>query len=121
MPAPSSVDAYLAGLPDDRRAELERLRRIVRALAPEAVETIAYGMPAYKIGARYFIGFGTTKSHCSFYVGHAPLDVLAAELAPYRLWKGTINYKADAPLPVDLVTRIVEARLVEFRKGQGPA
>ncbi len=117
MQVAASVDEYLAGVPDDKRAELERLRRMIRALAPEADETISYAMPAFKIGGRYFIGFSATKAHCSFYVGHAPLDVLADELAPYRLWKGTINYKVDAPLPADLVTRIVEARLVEFRKG----
>ena len=116
MPPAASIDEYLAAVPDDKRPELERLRRMIGALAPEAVETIAYAMPAYKINGRYFIGFAATKAHCSLYVGHAPLDVLADELAPYRLWKGTINYKADAPLPADLVTRIVEARLVEFRQ-----
>ena len=117
MQAAASVDEYLAGVSDDaKRAELERIRRIIRALAPEAVETISYAMPAYKIDGRYFLGYAATKANCSLYVGHAPLDVLADELAPYKLWKGTINYKVDAPLPADLVTRIVEARLVEFRR-----
>jgi uncharacterized protein YdhG (YjbR/CyaY superfamily) len=114
--AAASVDEYLTGVPDDKRAELERLRRLIKSTAPQAVETIAYAMPAYKIGGRYFLGFGATKAHCSLYVGRAPLTVLADDLVPYRLWKGTINYKADAPLPADLVTRIVEARLVEFRQ-----
>ncbi len=98
MQAVASVDEYLAKVPDDKRAELERLRRLIRATAPEAVETIAYTMPAYKVNGRYFLGFGATKAHCSLYVGRAPLTLLADELAPYRLWKGTINYKADAPL-----------------------
>jgi len=111
-----SVDEYLAGVPDDKRAELERLRQLIKSTAPEATETIAYAMPAYKIGGRYFMGFGATKAHCSLYVGRAPLTVLADELAPYRLWKGTINYGAEAPLPAELVTRIVEARLVEFQQ-----
>lgn len=115
MQAAASVDEYLAGVGDDKRAELERIRRLIRATAPDAVETIAYAMPAFKIDGRYFVGFAATKAHCSLYVGHAPLDMLAEELAPYRLWKGTINYKVEAPLPADLVTRIIEARLVEFR------
>jgi uncharacterized protein YdhG (YjbR/CyaY superfamily) len=116
MQAAASIDEYLAGLPGTKRAELERLRRLIGTLAPEAVETISYAMPAFKIDGRYFVGFSATKAHLSLYVGHAPLEVLADELAPYRLWKGTINYKVDAPLPDDLVTRVVEARLVEFRK-----
>jgi uncharacterized protein YdhG (YjbR/CyaY superfamily) len=115
MQAAASIDDYLAGVADDKRAELERIRGLIHAAAPDAVETIAYAMPAFKIDGRYFFGFAATRAHCSLYVGHAPLDMLAEELAPYRLWKGTINYKVEAPLPADLVTRIVEARLVEFR------
>jgi len=113
--AAASVDEYLASVPEDKRVELERIRQLIHAAAPDAVETIAYAMPAFKIDGRYFLGFAATKAHCSLYVGHAPLDLLAAELAPYRLWKGTINYKVEAPLPADLVTRIVGARLIEFR------
>jgi uncharacterized protein YdhG (YjbR/CyaY superfamily) len=114
--AAASIDEYLAGVPEDKRTELERIRGLIHAAAPDAVETIAYAMPAFRIDGRYFFGFSATKGHCSLYVGHAPLDMLAEELAPYRLWKGTINYKVEAPLSADLVTRIIEARLVEFRK-----
>ena len=64
MGAAATIDDYLAAVPDDKRAELERLRRMIRALAPEAVETIAYAMPAYKIDGRYFIGFAATKASC---------------------------------------------------------
>lgn len=42
---PAAVDAWLSRLPEDQRAALQRLREQVRAAAPGAVETIAYGVP----------------------------------------------------------------------------
>lgn len=110
----ATIDEFLSDLPDDRRAALERLRQQIRAGAPDAVETIAYGMPAFKLRGRYFVGFGTSKQYCSFYTGRAPVEALAADLTGYRLWKGTINFEVDHPLPPDLVTRLLEVRLAQF-------
>ena len=110
-----TIDDYLAEVPDDQRRALERLRELIRAAAPEAVETISYGRPALRLDGRYFVGFGVTRNGCSFFSGRAPIDAHAAELAPYRTWKGTINFRVDRPLPADLVTRLVLERVAEFR------
>lgn len=114
MPA-QTIDKYLADLPDDRRGALERLRELIRAAAPETVEAISYGRPAFRLDGRYFVGFGVTRDGCSFFTGRAPLDAHAAELTAYRPWKGTINFRADQPLPADFVTRLVADRVAEFR------
>jgi uncharacterized protein YdhG (YjbR/CyaY superfamily) len=113
MPA-ATIDEYLAGVPYDKRAALERLREQIHAAAPDAIEAISYGMPAFKLGRRYFVGFSATKEHCSFYAGKAPTVALADELTGYRLWKGTINFQVDRPIPADLVTKLVRARLAEY-------
>ncbi|HLX35860.1 MAG TPA: DUF1801 domain-containing protein [Candidatus Limnocylindrales bacterium] len=110
MLAPESFDEYLAGLRPEQRAELERLRAIVHEEAPEAVEVIAYLMPAFRIDGRYFLGFAATKKGFSFYPGRLPSDMVDGELAAYGTWKGTINYDADHPLPDDVVRRLVRAR-----------
>ena len=110
-----TIEEYLAGVPDDRRDALERLREQIRAAAPEATEAMSYGRPAFKLGGRYFVGFGVTRSGCSFFTGRAPLEAHAAELAGYRMWKGTINFRPDQPLPSDLVRSLVAERLAEFR------
>jgi uncharacterized protein YdhG (YjbR/CyaY superfamily) len=116
MPS-ATIDEYLAGVPDDKRAALDRLRQLIQSAAPEANEAISYGMPAFKLDGRFFVGFGAAKDHCSFYVGRAPLVALATELAGYRLWKGTINFQPDHALPAELVTKLVEMRVAEYRAG----
>jgi uncharacterized protein YdhG (YjbR/CyaY superfamily) len=59
------------------------------------------------------VGFGVTRDGCSFFTGRAPLDAHASELAAYRVWKGTVNFRADQPLPADLVTRLVVDRVAD--------
>jgi uncharacterized protein YdhG (YjbR/CyaY superfamily) len=114
MPA-ATIDEYLAGVPDEKRMALQHLREVIHAAAPDAVEGISYGMPAFRLDGRWFVGFGMAKDYCSFYAGKAPMKALADELAGYRLWKGTINFQADAPLPDELVWKLVQARVAEYR------
>ena len=113
MPA-ASVDEYLAGVPEEQRAALQRLREQIHALVPEATEAISYGYPTFKLNGRWLMAFSASKKHCSFYAGAAPVTALAGELEGYRLWKGTINFQPDKPIPADLVRRLVEVRLAEY-------
>jgi len=108
-----TIDEYLADLADDKRAALERLRTLIREAVPEAIEAISYGRPAFRLDGKYFVGFGVTRNGCSFFTGRAPVDAHAAELTDYRVWKGTINFRTDQPLPAELV----EEHVAEFRRG----
>ena len=63
-PAPKTVDEYLAALPDDQRAALEKTRETIKGAAPEAVEAISYGIPGYKLNGKPLIHFGAAKNHC---------------------------------------------------------
>jgi len=42
------LDEYLAGVPEDARAALSKLRKTIKAATPEAMEVISYQIPAYK-------------------------------------------------------------------------
>jgi uncharacterized protein YdhG (YjbR/CyaY superfamily) len=116
MPA-ATIEEYLAAVPDDKRAALERLRAQIRAAVPDAVEVMSYGRPTFKLDGRWFMAYGATKQYCSFYTGRAPIIAHADELKGYRIWKGTINFRADDPLPEELVTRLLRVRIAEYRAG----
>jgi uncharacterized protein YdhG (YjbR/CyaY superfamily) len=118
--AAATVDEYLRGVPNDKRAALQLLREQVAAAVPDAAQVISYGFPTFKLDGRWFVAFAATKNHCSFYTGGAPLEALADELAGFRLWKGTINFAPDRPLPAELVTRIVQVRLAEHQRAGNP-
>ena len=116
----ASVDDYLAGLPDDRRAVMEQLRSTIRAAAPKATEAISYNMPAFRLGGRFLVSYEAFKRHYSLFPwSEGMVAELGAELEPYAVGKGTIRFPADEPIPLNLVTRIVEIRNREVAQEVG--
>ena len=114
MAVPTSVEDYLATLPGEQRAALEKLRKTIRAAAPEATETISYQMPAFKQDGRFLVSYAAFKDHCSLYpASDAVMEALGDDLEPYFSGKGTLRFQTDSPIPAQLVEKIVELRLEE--------
>jgi uncharacterized protein YdhG (YjbR/CyaY superfamily) len=114
MEKTSSVEEYLATLPADKRATLEKLRKTIKAAAPEAIETISYQMPAFKDRGRILVYYAAFKDHYSLFpASEAVMEALREELEPYFAGKGTIRFPADEPLPSALVRKVVKARIEE--------
>ena len=114
MAGPTSVDDYLAALPEERRAGVEELRQTINAAAPGATETIAYLMPALRTHGQFLVSYAAYKNHYSLFpASEAVIEALGEELEPYLAGKGTIRFPADRPLPVAVVTKIVKVRLAE--------
>ena len=111
--AAKDVDSYLAKLPPDVRATLEKLRATIKAAAPKAEEEISYRMPCYKYNG-VLVYFGAFKDHCSFFpASKSVLKTFADELASFDAFGGTIQFTVDHPLPQSLVKKIVKARMKE--------
>src|SRR5437867_3334915 len=114
MAGPASVEEYLAALPEEQRAALEKLRKTIKAAAPEATETISYQMPAFTDQGRFLVSYAAFKNHCSLFpASGAVMEALGEELKPYFLGKGTLRFTPDKPIPAALVRKIVKARLEE--------
>jgi uncharacterized protein YdhG (YjbR/CyaY superfamily) len=113
--ASAEVEAFLSAVADDARTALQTLRATIAAAAPEAVEAINYGVPAFKYRGRPIVSFGAGKNHCAFYVqSPAVMDAHRDELVGYDTSKGTIRFSPSAPLPDPLVTKLVRARIAEI-------
>lgn len=113
-PNAKTIDEYLAGLSDDKRAALERLRMIIRAAAPRAEECISYRLPAFRLDGKPLVAFGATAKHCAFYpMTGTTVEAHKEELKNYDTSKGTIRFQADNPLPATLVRKLVKARIEE--------
>ena len=109
-----STDAYLAKLPADQRAALEKLRKAIKAAAPKAEEMVSYGLPAFSLNGRRLVCFGATKTHCAFYpMSGETIAAHKKDLAAYDTSTGTIRFRPDTPLPAALVKKLVKARIAE--------
>jgi uncharacterized protein YdhG (YjbR/CyaY superfamily) len=114
MEKPTSVEEYLSWVPAEHRPALDSLRATIRSVAPEAIETISYGMPAYKLNGRFFASYSDFKRHVSLFpASGAVRAALGDEIEPYFSGKGTFRFPVDKPIPTELVARIVAVLIEE--------
>ena len=115
MAGPNSVDEYLALVPHDARAALEKLRKTIKTAAPDTTETISYQMPTFKYQGRALVGFAAFKDHCSLFPYSGKImNLCKEELESYETSKGTIRFPVDRPLPSAVVRKIVKTRMEEI-------
>ena len=112
QPAPTTIDEYIAGFPQDVQVLLEQVRQTIRAAAPEAEETIKYQMPTFMLNGN-LVYFAAFKKHIGFYPIPSGIDAFKEELSRYEGGKGSVKFPLDQPLPLDLIRRIVLHRVQE--------
>ena len=111
---PKTIDEYLAAVSDDQRAVLEKLRKTIRAAAPQAEECISYRLAAFRLNGKPLVGFGASAKHCAFYpMNGSTVAAFKNELKNYDTSKGTIRFSVSKPLPAALVRKLVKARIAE--------
>jgi uncharacterized protein YdhG (YjbR/CyaY superfamily) len=109
-----TVDEYVASLPKNVRDILGELRRVVRESAPQAEETMSYGMPTFDLDGRHLVFFAAWKKHVGFYpVNSSVAEKFKNELAPFKLARGSVQFPLGTPIPFDLVGEIVKFRVRE--------
>jgi len=111
-----TIDEYIGTFPKNVQDRLEKLRRTIREAAPEAVETISYGMPAFNLNNRYLVYFAAWKNHIGLYPMPSGIEAFQKELSPYKAAKGSVRFPMDKPFPFELVKRIVKYRVKENRE-----
>jgi uncharacterized protein YdhG (YjbR/CyaY superfamily) len=111
----TSIDGYIASLPHDEQLILEKIRRIVKAKVPAAIETISYQLPAFELD-KVFIYFAAFKKHIGIYPPVKGDSKLQKALLPYRGEKGNLKFPLDEPIPYELIGRVAGALSKEYSK-----
>ncbi|RQO57256.1 hypothetical protein DBR47_15610 [Paucibacter sp. KBW04] len=115
----SAVDEYIAAFSADVQTKLTIIRREVRALAPQAVEKISYGIPTFSMRKNIF-HYAAFKTHIGLYPGAAAMEAFAAELEGYKTSKGTIQVPLSQDPPLALIRKLVLYNL-EHLAGRPPS
>lgn len=108
-----TVEEYIASFPKEVQPILLQVRKTIKEHAPDAIEGIAYGMPAYKLKGKPLVYFGGYQKHIGFYAtptGHSRFET---ELSSYKQGKGSVQFPLQQPIPYELIGKIVEFRVAE--------
>lgn len=115
----ANVDEYIQEFEGETRERLSATRKLILDAAPQAEESISYGMPAYKVNGKPLVYFGGYKSHIGFYATPTGHKAFEKELSKYKQGKGSVQFPLDEPLPSKLITEIVLFRLAENKDKYG--
>jgi uncharacterized protein YdhG (YjbR/CyaY superfamily) len=115
----TNVDQYIQGFEEETQERLVSIRKLIRETAPEAVESISYGMPAYKVNGKPLVYFAGYKSHIGFYATPTGHKAFEKELSKYKQGKGSVQFPLNEPLPVKLIKEIVLFRVAENQHTSG--
>ena len=109
----STVDEYIASCSKQAQPLIKQIRKTIKAAAPNAEETVSYGMPAYKYLGKPLVYFGGYEKHIGFYATPAGHNAFKKELSKYKQGKGSVQFPIDEKLPLALITKIVKFRVRE--------
>lgn len=108
-----TIDEYIKTFPKDVQTILVKIRKVIGKAAPDAVEGISYGLPAFTLNGKPLVYFGAWKKHIGFYATPAGNVAFKKELSVYQGAKGSVQFPLDEPMPYDLIEKIAKFRVRE--------
>ena len=108
----NNIDEYIALYPNDVKELLEQVRETIRKAAPNATETINYGIPTFQLNGN-LVHFAAYKKHIGFYPGAAGIAEFKDILTEYETSKGTVQFPLDKSIPYELISQITEFRVFQ--------
>lgn len=108
----SNVDKYIENQTEKSQIILNKIRKIIKEIAPDAVEKMGYGVPEFNLNGP-LVYFAAFKNHIGFYPTSSGVSEFIKEADKYYGGKGTIKFPIDEPIPYDLIKRIVRFRMKE--------
>ena len=107
-----NIDEYIGTFSPEIQKLLAEVRVVIQNAAPEAKETISYGMPTF-IYKGILVHFAAFKNHLGFYALPSGNKAFKEELAAYKTGKGSIQFPLHEAIPFELISKIVKFRLDE--------
>jgi uncharacterized protein YdhG (YjbR/CyaY superfamily) len=118
-----NVDEYMAAAKKEVRPKLEQVRAAIREVAPDAVESISYGVPFYSYKGeqgfkRRLVYFGLLKARIALYMRPQDLEEHMSEVSKYMTTKSALQFPLDEAVPVRLIKELVRAAMKRHGTGE---
>jgi uncharacterized protein YdhG (YjbR/CyaY superfamily) len=111
------VDDYIAAAPREVQAKLKAVRAAILDVAPDAAESISYRIPYYSYKGR-LAWFGFYRTHIGLYLRPPVIEEHKSELSGYETTKSAVHLPLDKKVPVQLIKKLVRARMEKNEAGE---
>jgi len=112
--APKTIDEYIDRCAPQAQPILRRVRATIAKAAPDATETISYGIPAFRL-RRIVVYFAAFKHHIGLYPPVKGDAALEKAVAPYAGEKGNLRFPLARRIPYELIARVAKFRASKAR------
>lgn len=112
---PKTVEEYIETAPKKGREKLRELHGILKEVAPDATETIKWGLPVFE-GKRILFAYAAYKSHLNFIPTGPALEAFKEDLKEYKTGKDSIKFPYEKPLPKELIHKIATHRAKDVKE-----
>jgi uncharacterized protein YdhG (YjbR/CyaY superfamily) len=108
----NTIDGYIDNFPEEIQKILQLVRTTIKAAAPDASEKISYAIPTFELNGN-LVHFAAFKNHIGFYPAPTGMVEFQKEFSAYKTGKGSIQFPIDQPMPLSLISKMVEFRVNE--------
>ncbi|MDQ5911867.1 MAG: hypothetical protein QG568_79 [Patescibacteria group bacterium] len=113
-----NVTEYIQKAEDEKQSILKEVRGIVLATAPDAIEEISYGMPAYTWREKPLFYFAAMKGHLGLYPTPGPILAHKKLLADFSTSKGCIRVSYKEKVPKVIIAKLLKERMREIKSDE---
>lgn len=113
---PETIEDYIAASPAEAQNKLQQLHECILNAAPGATQELKWNMPAYSY-KRILVTFAIFKNHIGFYPTPSVISFFAKQLTDYKTAASSVQFPLNKPLPLNLVSKMVEFRVNESLLG----
>ncbi len=115
------VSDYIAKFNSETQLRLEAIHAAILRVAPDAEESMSYGMPAYKLNNKPLIYFSGYDKHIGLYATPIGHEAFKNEFAPYKQGKGSVQFPHSSVLPIELIGKVIRFRVNQVtEEARGP-
>jgi uncharacterized protein YdhG (YjbR/CyaY superfamily) len=109
-----TVEDYLCTFEGTILDRMKEVRALILSLAPEAEESISYGMPAYKFKKKPLVYFGGFTHHIGVYGTPDCHKAFEEEFKQYLHGKGSVQFPHHQDLPIELIKSAIQFRMEQI-------
>jgi uncharacterized protein YdhG (YjbR/CyaY superfamily) len=109
---PKTITEYINGAPKKAQKKLREMRACIRASAPEAKESLKWGMPAFSY-ERILVTFAAFEHHIGFYPTPSAVKAFAKDLSKFATASASTQFPLEEALPLPLIQKITAFRVRE--------